>query len=49
MSAREVVIKTVTDKRVADAIDKAMMNTKKKQDALEKAKKSVENKGFILK
>jgi len=49
MSAREVVLKPVTDKRVAAAIEKALSTSKKKQDALDKAKKSVEQKGFIMK
>lgn len=49
MSAREVVLKPVTDSKVAKKIEDALLKTKKKEEALKKAKASVDKKGFILK
>lgn len=49
MSAREIVLKPVTDNEVAKKIDEALLMTKEKEEALKKAKVNIEKKGFILK
>ena len=49
MAAREIVIKTVTDKKVAEKIDKALSKTPEKVEAIKKAKEDLVKKGFILK
>ena len=49
MSAREIVLKTVTDDKVAKKIEDALSKTKEKEEALKKAKTNIEKKGFILK
>lgn len=49
MSAREIVLKPITDKKVAKSLDKALSSTKEKKEALQKAKDKVTKKGFILK
>lgn len=49
MSAREIVLKPITEKRVADSIERALAPTKEKEEALQRAKENISKKGFILK
>ena len=49
MSAREIVLKPITEKRVAESFEQALAPTKEKEEALEKAKLNILKKGFILK
>lgn len=49
MAAREIVLKTITDPKVAKKVEKALSKTPEKVEALKKAKEDLVKKGFILK
>ena len=49
MSAREIVLKPISSKKVAKKIDTALSKTKKKEEALKKAKTKMIKEGFVLK
>lgn len=49
MSAKEIVLKPITDDKVAKKFEEALLKTKEKEEALKKAKNSIDKKGFILK
>lgn len=49
MSAREIVLKPISSKKVAKNIDTVLLKTKKKEETLKKAKTKMIKEGFVLK
>lgn len=48
MAARDVALKPITEKKIAEKIEKALSSTPKKEEALKKAKENVAKEGFIF-
>ena len=49
MAARDVVLKPITEEKVAEKIEKALSATRKKEEALKKEKENIAKEGFIFK
>lgn len=48
MSAKDIVLKPITDVKVAKKNEKALLKTKEKEETLKKAKNMIEKEDFIF-